>query len=592
MFRSITFNGTDKKQIGAPIIRRTNEMISEFDLQYERNYKIVKIISQREIEFQEYLKEQEAIQYRLDNLIKILRGYFKENNYNENTYYALFKPSKRKSIRRRKRRKKKVRPKTAEIKRNKYLFYKVTKNNFFFNKFKPYLYPLTNKEKKDIERKIYTDVNLKEKSKGSLNNMSQAQLKQFVDVFGFIPMVFHKEDQDKEKKEKKIIKLKNPRTFSSNVYNSMASKGTNARSIRNKNNKNLLNINLKRGMSSRLMKSQNNFMFKNMNSINSMTNINNSNNYNNFIKNIIESNKSLNFKKNINKNNNRLTGKKLLKNNILNNNKVFNIFNSNKINSNTFKMNPMDNNSYNSIFYNNRYFNNQNNNNPINNSIMGFISSKSINKINNLNNINSTKISLFSTKSNNNINKSNLNDDGKIKIKKNRLENLKKYPFSNQCIKAIQKSEVLNKDILYLNKAYDITAENFNTKTNKLEDKSLRKTNYLSMIEIFEKDFKPDIKKEINKKYEHIKEDLNGHIHVKKIEFLRKPKSRLNFVRIYNKRREQKYQNKIEFDYNNNDEEKSDLTAFKIKRDLGRIKLSRNLFKKYKYKYLPPSSIN
>ena len=80
MFRSITFNGTDKKQIGAPIIRRTNEMISEFDLQYERNYKIVKVVSQRELEFQEYLKQQEALQYRLENLIKILREYFKENN--------------------------------------------------------------------------------------------------------------------------------------------------------------------------------------------------------------------------------------------------------------------------------------------------------------------------------------------------------------------------------------------------------------------------------------------------------------------------------------------------------------------------------
>ena len=220
MFRSITFNGTDKKQIGAPIIRRTNEMISEFDLQYERNYKIVKIISQRELEFQEYLKEQEARQYRLDNLIKILRGYFKENNYNENTYYALFKPSKRKSIRRRRKRKKKVRPKTAEIKRNKYLFYKVTRNNYIFNKFKPYLYPLTNKEKKDIERKIYTDANLKEKSKGSLNNMSPAQLKQFVDVFGFIPMVFHKEDQDKEKKGNKfkIVKCSKDGTYYSNTY--------------------------------------------------------------------------------------------------------------------------------------------------------------------------------------------------------------------------------------------------------------------------------------------------------------------------------------------------------------------------------------
>ena len=120
MFRSITFNGTDKKQIGAPIIRKTNEMIYEFDLQYERNYKIVKVISQREIEFQEYLKQQEALQFRLDNLIKILRNYFKENNFNSNTYYALFKPTRIRSIKKRKKRRKKIRPKSAEIKHNKY----------------------------------------------------------------------------------------------------------------------------------------------------------------------------------------------------------------------------------------------------------------------------------------------------------------------------------------------------------------------------------------------------------------------------------------------------------------------------------------
>ena len=107
MFRSITFNGTDKKQIGAPIIRRTNEMINEFDLQYERNYKIVKIISQRELDFQEYLKQQEAKRFRLENLIKILREYFKENNFNSNSYYILFKNNKNNINHRRRRKKRK-----------------------------------------------------------------------------------------------------------------------------------------------------------------------------------------------------------------------------------------------------------------------------------------------------------------------------------------------------------------------------------------------------------------------------------------------------------------------------------------------------
>lgn len=584
MFRSITFNGTDKKQIGAPIIRKTNEMIYEFDLQYERNYKIVKVISQREIEFQEYLKQQEALQFRLDNLIKILRNYFKENNFNSNTYYALFKPTRIRSIKKRKKRRKKIRPKSAEIKHNKYIYYKATKDNFYFNKFKPYLYPLTNKDKKRIERKINTDINAKEKVKNNLSNMTPAQLKRFVDVFGFIPMIFHKDDKDDEEKEKKRKKLnsKNLRNFSSNIY----SFGKN-KSNRNFGNKKLENINMKRGISGRLMDG-NKYMVNKFGNMNNINNISNSNSYNTFIKNIMDSNRLLNIKNN--KNNLVLPNTKLPKYNIINKNinnyniynkKInninnYNIFkNSNNLNNiNTFKINSMSN-SYNNIFFNKQYYNIYNNSNSANS-------------------INNNKISsLFNSKRNKNTN-NNINNintkDGKIKIRRNSIENLKKYSFNKQCIKTIQKSEVLNKDIEYLNKAYDVTGENFNTKTNKIENKTFKKIDFISMLEIYKKDFRPDIKKELNKNYEHIKEDLNGHIQVKKIEFVRKPKSRLNFVRVYNKRRDQKNNNKVEFIYNNNDEEKSDLIPLKMKKSLGRVKLNRNILKKNKP--FSPSSVN
>ena len=201
MFRSITFNGTDKKPIGAPIIRKTNEMIYEFDLQYERNYKIVKVISQREKEFQEYLKHQEELQFRLKNLIKILKAYFEENNYNSNTYYEIFKFQNRPGNKMRRRRKKRHCPKSEKIRRTKNLFYKITKNYFYFNKFKPYLYPLTIKDRKNFERKIVTDPNLRAKSGNNLSDMTSAQLKKFVDVFGFVPIVF------KNQQEKKIKKI-------------------------------------------------------------------------------------------------------------------------------------------------------------------------------------------------------------------------------------------------------------------------------------------------------------------------------------------------------------------------------------------------
>ena len=175
---------------------------------------------------------------------------------------------------------------------------------------------------------------------------------------------------------------------------------------------------------------------------------------------------------------------------------------------------------------------------------------------------------------NNDINKSN---DDKIKIQKNiNLENIKNHSFTNQCIRTIQKSEILNKDIKFLNKEYDLSGQNFNIKRNKIENKSLQKVNLLSFMQIYEKDFMPDIKKQFEQKYEHIKEDNKGRIQVKKIEFIRRPKSKLNFVRIYNKRSDQKRLNKIEFVYNNNDEEKSDLTAYKMKRSLSNVKLSRN----------------
>ena len=550
MFRSITFNGTDKKQIGAPIIRRTNEMISEFDLQYERNYKIVKVVSQRELEFQEYLKQQEALQFRLENLIKILREYFKENNYNENSYYTLFKFPNKPSRRRRRKKKKRTRPKSAEIKRNKYLFYKVTKHNYFFNKFKPYLYPLTNKERKDLERKIYTDANLKEKEKSNYFNMSPAQLKRFVDVFGFIPIIFQKEDNEDKNARRKKLK----RNFSSFNY------------LKKKNerifDKNLLN--LKKGLNSKMLKPENIYNFNK---------INNSKSYNNnvLMKNMMDNYnlKSNNFK---NIRNNNLGGdiaKYFLKYNFMNNN--------NKLNFNAFKSNNIEpNNSYNNFFYNNRYFNNIKLNNSKSNNNYNYYS------------LNSPNISLYNNISNKNIN--NVfscdrikNKDSKIKIKKNiNIENLRKYSFTNQCIKAIQKSEIINKDINYLNKIYDLTGENFFTKKNKIENRTLKKINFISMLEIYEKDFKPDIKKKLEKKYEHLKEDQKGHIQVKKIEFERKPKSKLKFVDIYNKRRNQKIQNRVEFVYNNIDEEKSDLTSYKMKRSLSRIKLSRNMISKFR----------
>ena len=567
MFQSITFNGTDKKQIGAPIIRRTNEMIYEFNLQYERNYKIVKAVSKRELEFQEFLRQQDANQLRLENLIKILRGYFKENNYNQNTYYKLYKNINIPVHKTGKKHRKKIRPKTVNIRRNKFLFYKITEKNFYFNRFKPYLYPLTNKDKKEFERKIYTDAELKEKEKAKLYNMTPEQLKKFVDVFGFMPSILKKkDDDDDDDNERYNKKKKNKRNSSS--FNILYSK-------KRKNLTNKSQINLRKEMSNRLTGKGGN--------------INNSNSLNNIIQNYINnSNLKLNHSmKNI-KNNLILNYSKFGKLNYIHNNNIKKSFlRNNKIN-NYLNIYPQVNKSFNKIKISNRFFNL--NNSKYNNKNLN--SSKNINNFSSISNFNIQNHSLFNFKNNiNNNSNSNIfsgNNTNKIAIKKNiNIENIKRNTFTNKCIKTIQKSELLNKDIKYLNKLYDISQDNFNNKKNQIEKKIFKKINFISFMHIYEKDFRPDIKKqsERKKKYEHIKEDMNGNIQVNKIEFIRRPKSVLNFVKVYNKRRDQKRLNKEDFVCNNNDEEKSDLTSYKNKKNVSSIRISRNKINKFKRIY-------
>ena len=566
MFQSITFNGTDKKQIGAPIIRRTNEMIYEFNLQYERNYKIVKAVSKRELEFQEFLRQQDANQLRLENLIKILRGYFKENNYNQNTYYKLYKNINIPVHKTGKKHRKKIRPKTVNIRRNKFLFYKITEKNFYFNRFKPYLYPLTNKDKKEFERKIYTDAELKEKEKAKLYNMTPEQLKKFVDVFGFMPSILKKNDDDDDDNERYNKKKKNKRNSSS--FNILYSK-------KRKNLTNESQINLRKEMSNRLTGKGGN--------------INNSNSLNNIIQNYINnSNLKLNHSmKNI-KNNLILNYSKFGKLNYIHNNNIKKSFlRNNKIN-NYLNIYPQVNKSFNKIKISNRFFNL--NNSKYNNKNLN--SSKNINNFSSISNFNIQNHSLFNFKNNiNNNSNSNIfsgNNTNKIAIKKNiNIENIKRNTFTNKCIKTIQKSELLNKDIKYLNKLYDISQDNFNNKKNQIEKKIFKKINFISFMHIYEKDFRPDIKKqsERKKKYEHIKEDMNGNIQVNKIEFIRRPKSVLNFVKVYNKRRDQKRLNKEDFVCNNNDEEKSDLTSYKNKKNVSSIRISRNKINKFKRIY-------
>ena len=112
-------------------------------------------------------------------------------------------------------------------------------------------------------------------------------------------------------------------------------------------------------------------------------------------------------------------------------------------------------------------------------------------------------------------------------------------------------------------------------------------------MKIYEKDFRSDVKNSWQMKFQHIKEDVNGHIQLKKMEFFRKPKSKLHFVRIYNRRRDQKKTTNEGFlsnnDYEIEEELYKDLTPISNKKrslssynQANKFKLSRNRLNKLK----------
>ena len=114
-------------------------------------------------------------------------------------------------------------------------------------------------------------------------------------------------------------------------------------------------------------------------------------------------------------------------------------------------------------------------------------------------------------------------------------------------------------------------------------------------MKIYEQDFRSDVRNSWQMKFQHIKEDINGRIQLKKMEFFRKPKSKLHFVRVYNRRRDQKKMTNEDFLSNNDNEIEEelykDLTPIpnKKRRNLSnnnltnKVKLSRNRLNKLRY---------
>ena len=401
MFQNITLNGTHRKEIGKPIIRKMNKMKLFVDLQYERHYKIIDYKVKREKEFQEYLKLKEMLKFKRDNLIKILKNYF--------SLPINPKPAIQKG------KNKLIYNNSFYLKDHKYIYYKIisyNEENYFLMKYRPCLLPLLNNKKK---KRSLSDGDVKLKTKESFG-MTPAQIKKFVYLFGFVPGNIRKDMDSKNNKKKK------GKTVMKNI---------------------IFNYDLlveKRKMKKKRNISANNILYDS--SIKSYSTIRN-----------------INLKK-------------------------FHII-SNKQEQKLI--------------------------------IPKIISS-------------TPKISLRPR------NIENLN----MSLKKTlSVKNLKKKTMKIKfnCLSTIKSSAILSKNIKFSNKINEKANEDFIEKNNQIIKNYFKCIKYKSVVKLFKKNFKPEEQNEFDTKYKHLMKDKKGRIKIKKIDFIRKPKSQLNFVQDYEQKR-------------------------------------------------------
>ena len=189
-------NNTERKEIGVPILKRTDEMISEFDLDYEKNFKISKYHN-LDKEFKEFLRMQEQHEFYLSHLVKLLKIYFRENNYNSNTYYFQYLYNNKSSTKR-----KHKRTKSFKFPKNKFKYYYIFKNSINYNNHQPWIYPLGIKDKKNfIHKKLKTETN-NYKKKGTIK-IAQSVLKLYIEHFGQVPVNYVQKENNKNNKAQK-----------------------------------------------------------------------------------------------------------------------------------------------------------------------------------------------------------------------------------------------------------------------------------------------------------------------------------------------------------------------------------------------------
>ena len=517
MYSCININNTERKQIGVPILRRTDEMISQFDLDYERYYKLGKLNSQREKEFREYLKKKEQIHFYLTKLIKILRVYFQENKFNFNTFYPTYVYKKFQNKKTRKKR-----PKSYKHIKNKHIYFNIFKKYENLKKiksYKPYMYPLDISDRKRyIIRRIKTEWNYYHKTREI--KMTQNELKLYVDNFGSYPVNFIKKENAKNKKKKK------------NTFNALKNYYYHSKSLDNKTH-----LLLKKGTE---MKEKYFGGFDKMKKYVEMKYKNALNLKAKF------ANKKIEFIIN------RLTApKRILRNKKLLHTKNTQYNSSSDINKNTVYENMQKKNLIDKNMFKTNY-------SAFNSSNINLLSS-SLNKRkisqNNIinNNENHSQVSTIDIK-----NKSNKSNKSNINLKRNTsYDYITK--FGTEFSKTIKNSKKIKEEISFSNKIFSMTKNNYHKASRIIEKTKLKKIN---MTHLLKHDIFAQKRKDLSK-FKYIKENKSGNIKINIYEHIRKPTSKNEYIREYNVKREQlrKYKDKDLSD-NSSDEEKSEFNLF------------------------------
>ena len=518
MYSCISINNTERKQIGVPILRRTDEMISQFDLDYERYYKLGKLNSQREREYREFLKKKEQIHFYLTNLIKILGIYFKENKFNFNAFYSQYIYNK---IQNKKTRKK--RPKSYKNTKKKNIYYNIFKkseNSKKSKSYKPYMYPLDIWDKKKfIFRRIKTESNNYHKTREV--KMTQNEFKLYVEIFGSYPVNFIKKDNAKNKKKKK------------NTFNALKNYYFNSKSLDNKTH-----LILKKGTE---MKDKYFGGYDKMKKYVEM-----------------KYKSALNLKakfanKKIEYIINRLTApKRILKNKKIIITKHVQNNSSPDINKSNVFANIQKNNLNNKNMYKTNYsaFNI-----PNINSLSTSLNKRKISQNNIINNNNENHSQMSTLDIKNKSNKLNIN----INLKRNTsYDYLSK--FGTEFSKTMKSSKKIKEEISFRNKLFSMTKNNYHKVSKIIEKTKLKKVN---MSHLLKNDFFAQKRKDLSK-FKYVKENKNGDLKINIFEHIRKPTSKNEYIREYNVKREQlrKYKDKDLSDNSSEDDEKSDFNLF------------------------------